>query len=186
MGKRSDFSRVPKDYYRTFDLRAVSPLAPLLAAYGVTRFAEPCVGLKDLVGQLKDLGLSCVAMFDINPRRPGIPFADACHLTRADLNGAGDIITNPPWSRVLLHKLIAHLSSLAPTWLLFDADWMHTGQSARFMSYCTDVVSVGRLRFLPGTSCDGKDNCAWYRFDRSAEGCATVFHPRTGSLPVAA
>lgn len=178
MGKRSNFIRFHKDFYRTFDQRAGNAIWPLLQHYGVQKFAEPCVGLRDLVGQLKAFGLDCCAMYDINPRRPGIAYADATRLTAADLNGATDIITNPPWTRGLLHALISHLAAIAPTWLLFDADWMHTKQSAPFKDYCTDIVSTGRLRFMPSTSEDGKDNCAWYRFDLNASGCNTIFHGR--------
>jgi hypothetical protein len=47
-----------------------------------------------------------------------------------DIQAASMFITNPPWDRKVLHPLIEHLSSIAPTWLLFDADWMHTKQSS--------------------------------------------------------
>jgi hypothetical protein len=50
------------------------------------------------------------------------------------LNGPGRsvrvTITNPPWDRKILHRLIERFSAVGPTWLLFDADWMHTKQSA--------------------------------------------------------
>ncbi|WP_298958416.1 hypothetical protein [uncultured Roseibium sp.] len=178
MGKRSDFPRMKNEYYRTFDPRAGAALKPLLQHYGVKSYCEPCVGLKDLVGQLKAFGLICSALYDINPRRPGIPYADARLLQAADLNGASDIITNPPWLRMILHSLIDVLAGLAPTFLLFEADWKHTKQSAPFMDYCTDVVSVGRLKFMPCTTQDAKENCAWYRFDKRRAGCSTIFHGR--------
>ena len=60
---------------------------------------------------------------------------------------------------------------MAPTWLLFDADWMHTKQSAPLMPYCRAIVSVGRLKWIPDSAMTGKDNAAWYLFDqrRSSE-----------------
>jgi hypothetical protein len=75
-------------------------------------------------------------------------------------------ITNPPWDRKILHPLIVHLSDQAPTWLLFDADWMHTRQAAPFMPRLRKIVSVGRVKWIPDSTMTGKDNCAWYLFDR--------------------
>lgn len=87
MGKRSNIIRVKNEYFRTFDPRACAPLGPLLQQYGVRTHAEPCCGLGDLIWQLIGLGLTCFARYDINPRRPGIPFGDARTLSKADLNG---------------------------------------------------------------------------------------------------
>ena len=45
--------------------------------------------------------------------------------------------------------MIEHFKSLKPTWLLFDADWMHTRQSVhlyemmKYIKYCSMIVSVG-------------------------------------------
>jgi hypothetical protein len=33
------------------------------------------------------------------------------------------------------------------------------------MPSCSDIVSVGRLRWIEGTIMSGKQNFAWYRFD---------------------
>ena len=73
-------------------------------------------------------------------------------------------ITNPPWDRKILHPLIKHLSNMAPTWLLFDADWMHTRQSRKYIKHCSMIVSVGRIKWFGNMT--GKDNCAWYLFDK--------------------
>jgi hypothetical protein len=64
-----------------------------------------------------------------------------------------------------------------PTWLLFDADWVHTKQSAPFMPYCRKIVSVGRVRWIEGTKMTGKDNVAWHLF--TAEEGTTEFYGRT-------
>lgn len=159
MGKRSSFERVPRDFYPT-PVEAVRPLLPHLAPG--TRFAEPCAGDGQLIDCLVDAGHHCVWASDIEPRRADILENDA------EICGAGPIncfITNPPWSRDSLHPIILNLSHKAPTWLLFDADWMHTKQAACFMPLLRKVVSVGRVKWIPDSPFTGKDNCCWYLFD---------------------
>lgn len=157
MGKRSEFERVEKDFYRTIDSRAVDALAPHLKPS--TTYAEPCFGEGDLVQSLAIKGHHAAYVSDISSGK------DALTLTSSDLYGCECIITNPPWSRPVLHQMIDVFTWAAPyVWLLFDADWAHTKQSAKYMSVCTDIVSVGRLIWIPGTTMTGKDNCAWYRF----------------------
>ena len=41
--------------------------------------------------------------------------------------------------------------------------WSHTRQAEPFMPSCSDIVSVGRLRWIEGTTMSGKQNFAWYR-----------------------
>ena len=164
MGKRSNFERVPRDFYPT-PLEAVIPLLPHLRQE--TRFSEPCAGDGTLARHLETAGHICVCAFDIAPQRMDIDVGDAtvCH-------SAGRLqfyITNPPWSRDVLHPIILNLSAHKPTWLLFDADWMHTRQSAPFMPYCRKIVSVGRVKWIPDSPFTGKDNCCWYLFDQTSE-----------------
>ena len=167
MGKRSDFERVEKDLYRTIDKRAVEALEPHLVCQ---TFAEPCVGEGDLKRDLESWGYECTWESDLSTGR------DALSLTGYEMS-AECIITNPPWSRPILHKMIEHFVEIARcSWLLFDADWAHTKQSAPYMKWCSDIVSVGRLIWIPGTTTSGKDNCAWYRFSSSAR--QTIFHGR--------
>lgn len=176
MGKRSDFIRVDKDFYRTIDKRAGDILSPFLME-GMT-YAEPCYGLGDLAGQLNAYGLKCHHASDINGSYNYVVERDALELTADDLKRCDVIITNPPWSRPILHQMITHFSSLKPTWLLFDADWAHTQQSASYIKdLCTDIVSVGRLKWIPDTNMSGKDNCAWYKFDINKTE-TTRFHGR--------
>lgn len=159
MGKRSNFERVERDFYPT-PAEAVAPLLPRLRP-GM-RFAEPCAGNGALIDHLEAAGHRCVAAWDIEPLRDGIERHDA--LTR--MCGNVDVfITNPPWKREVLHPLIVHLAHQAPTWLLFDADWMHTSQSAPYMTLLCEVVSVGRVKWIAGSKSTGKDNCAWHLFD---------------------
>ena len=169
MGKRSDFDRLHKDAYQTIDPRAVEALLPHLTPG--TKFAEPCCGDRLLIDRLEQAGHHCVLATDINM---GV---DAICLKGEDMVDADCIITNPPWSRPILHELIDHFTLIAPhVWLLFDADWAHTKQSAPYMEKCTDIVSVGRLIWIPGTKVQGKDNCAWYRFSMRRR--FTLFHGR--------
>ena len=159
MSKRDfqKFERSPRDFYATPE----SAVLPLLPHVGTARFCEPCAGDGALVDHLERHGLTCARARDIQPRRDDIDQKDA--LTT--LTGNVDcFITNPPWDRKILHPLITFLSDQHPTWLLFDADWMHTKQSIPFMDRCEKIVSVGRVSWM-GNGVSGFDNCAWYLFD---------------------
>ena len=79
------------------------------------------------------------------------------------------IITNPPWDRKILHPMIEHFSDFKPTWLLFDADWMHTKQSKKYLTLLKKVVSIGRIKWIEGSSSVGKDNCCWYLFENTPQ-----------------
>lgn len=162
MGKRSAFDRKPRDFYPT-PVEAVLPLLPHLAPG--TEFIEPCAGDGALVGHLERHGHRCIWESDIAPQRV-MWEADALKLTFAN----GMIITNPPWARPILHPMISWFSSQRPTWLLFDADWIHTRQAAPFMPWLRKVVSVGRVKWIPDSKMTGKDNYAWHLFDQHAEG----------------
>ena len=83
-----------------------------------------------------------------------------------DHYGAADaIITNPPYTREVMHRLIAHFQRIAPTWLLLDFGWAATRQAAPFLPHCSDIVAIGRVKWIEGSKHTGKDNHAWYRFD---------------------
>ncbi|MGL5735473.1 MAG: hypothetical protein ACRCYS_11455 [Beijerinckiaceae bacterium] len=172
MGKRSDFERVERDYYAT-PPDAVLPLIPHLS-HGL-RFIEPCAGNGALIDCLVGHGLVCAGALDIEPQRDDIPKGNA--LAASNCEGADVFITNPPWLRDTLHPLIVHLSDMLPTWLLFDADWIHTLQAAPFKERCRSVVSVGRVRWIAGSENDGKDNAAWYLFTKPSPE-PTIFHWR--------
>lgn len=162
MGKRSNFDRIPRDFYPT-PFEAVEPLLAHLPEK--VWFSEPCAGAGDLVGHLSSVGHVCDQALDIAPQVSGIWTGDA--LKWRPCSPCDMIITNPPWDRKILHPMIEHFSALRPTWLLFDADWMHTKQSAPFMPWLHKVVSVGRVKWIPDSKMTGKDNCAWYLFDQS-------------------
>ena len=161
MGKRSDFQRVERDFYPTPEA-AVLPLLPFLDDR--LYYDEPCAGDGALVNHLEYHGINCAACSDIAPQQSWIHKQDALKMEYCE----GDMfITNPAWDRKILHPLITHLSNLAPIWLLFDADWMHTKQSKAYMHRCAKIVSVGRIKWIPDSKMTGKDNCAWYLFDKN-------------------
>ena len=165
MGKRSDFPRIERDFYPT-PIEAVKPLLLHLQEPSVTTFCEPCAGN----GQLKDIlelsGLFCQYASDIEPRRGDVEKVDALELDEMKILECDAIITNPPWKRALLHPMIEYFISLKPTWLLFDADWMHTRQSSELIQFCRKIVSVGRVKWIPDSKHTGKDNVCWYFFNK--------------------
>jgi len=54
---------------------------------------------------------------------------------------------------------------------------MHTKQSIEYIKYCHKIVSIGRVKWIEGSKSTGKDNCAWYLFDK--EESQTLFFGRT-------
>jgi len=179
MGKRSDFERVTRDFYPT-PRSAVLPLLPHLIPH--TRFIEPCAGDGALITHLESFGHNCVYASDIEPKAALIKKKNVFDI---DINTAKNFqcfITNPPWDRKILHGVIERLSAIAPTWLLFDADWMHTKQSIPYMDYCSHIVSIGRVKWFPLSPGVGKENCCWYRFwigEKKYSWKITEFHGRT-------
>jgi len=163
MGKRSDFERVDKDLYRT-PYKAMLPLLPLLQP--ATRFIDPCADAGRIAVFLEMHGHTCVGSYDIEPRASHVKPADACATI---FTGADWAITNPPWDRKVLHAIIENLVVMQgfKTWLLFDADWMHTKAARPYLRYCHSVVPIGRVKWIPGSRHGGMDNCCWYLFDLS-------------------
>jgi len=161
MGKRSDFTRKKHDFYRT-PKSCVDVLLPHLPRHGT--FCEPCAGDGALVRHLASKH-KCVSAFDIAPQTDDIREGDASFITEDDLNGADMIITNPPWDRAPLHQIIERCAILRPTWLLFDADWVHTKQARHSLQLCVMIISVGRVQWIEGSGMSGKDNCCWYLFN---------------------
>ena len=154
MGKRSSFKRLERDAYNT-PLEAVAPLLPLLAAG--TRFIEPCIGAGCLARHLTEAGHVLVGGYDL---------PDDARSTRYSISAGAIFLTNPPWTREVLHPIIVNLSDQAPAWLLADADWIHTQRAIPFLPRLRMIVSVGRVRWIPNTPYDGFDNCSWHLFSQ--------------------
>jgi hypothetical protein len=87
------------------------------------------------------------------------------------------VVTNPPNTRELMHRLIEHFQRIAPTWLLLDSDWASTRQAAPFLPHCSDIVAIGRVKWIEGSKHTGKDNYAWYRF-HAGHTTSSIFHGR--------
>lgn len=173
MGKRSTFDRRPQDAYDT-PRAAVAPLLPHLPPECC--FFEPCAGAGGLIEALENEGHQCGAACDIEPRGPGIPRVNALSVYyQPSVLDYDLIITNPPWTRSILHPMIEHFSAMRPTWLLFDADWMHTKQAAPYLPLCRKIVSVGRVKWVEDSPHTGKDNAAWYLFDAKTIGPTRFF-----------
>lgn len=132
------------------------------------RFVEPCAGKGDLIKAMEKFGHQCAYACDIKPQRKWIEKRDAFTLDREWRRKvhASMFCTNPPWTRAVLHEMILHLSDLLPTWLLLDADWMHTQQASRLVDRCSHIVSVGRVRWIQNTAMQGLENSAWFYFPR--------------------
>lgn len=152
MGKRSNFVRMKNDFYPT-PLECVRPLIDHLTPQ--TNFIEPCVGDGRLCDHLSLYDHKCVGRYDL---------PDDATVKQYDLTGADFFITNPPWSRSLLHPIIDNLRTQLPTWLLFDANWAFTKQAKPYLDYCSKIVTVGRVKWIEGSKHTGKDDCAWYLF----------------------
>ena len=165
MTKRTagQFERIPKDLYET-TAPAVAPLLPHLAPG--TEFGEPCAGRGALVDLLQAAGHKCVWATDIAPKREDIGELNAMTLPRLGVRNirAQRWITNPPWTRSILHPIIDRLSAMLPCWFLFDADWSYTRQSESLIWRCSRIVPVGRIKWIPDSDHVGFDNCAWYEF----------------------
>lgn len=182
MGKRSNFLRRKEDAYDTPD-RAIEPLLPHLPPK--TRFLEPCAGKGDMIDFLQSKGHICVGAVDIKPREHSESINVHNYINDADqgryLNGIqkGDatklvvrkqdyipdmIITNPPWTAFILHQIIFNFYWQCPTWLMFSSDWKHTQQAKPYLPMLQEEVSVGRVKWIPGSKDYSKDNCSWYLF----------------------
>ena len=172
MGKRSDFERKPRDFYPT-PIEAVEPLIEHLPKE--FSYAEPCAGDGTLCSHLQWYDGVCMWASDIEPQAEGIYKDSFEKVGKYELLESEYIITNPPWDRKILHPMIEHFSELKPTWLLFDADWAYTKQSAPYMKKCAKIVSVGRIKWFGNMT--GKDNCAWYLFYKND--IETKFYGRT-------
>jgi len=183
--RSSKFERSGKDFYPT-PYEAVIPLFRHLPFRKATYY-EPCVGTGHLIKHLSEHAI-CVGhsdLFHYNDDNMWSALKNAC--TTQYETGADYFITNPPWDRKLLHPIIENLSNQKPTWLLFDADWMHTKQAIPYLKRCTLIVSVGRVKWFPESKMTGFDNVCWYKFahtdpKRFRAAAWPIFCPRTDNM----
>jgi len=162
MAKRSDFARRDKDKYYT-PKSAVEPLLPHLNPNST--FFEPCAGDGALIRHLEGAGHACRYACDIEPEHPRICKRDALEVSHVS---ADYVITNPPWTRSVMHPIIEHFYSMAPTWLLFDANWLFTKQASPYLKYCSKIVTIGRVKWIEDSKMTGKDDSVWGLFEMGA------------------
>lgn len=154
---------------------AVVPLIPYLPSQA--DYGEPCAGDGALIEHLADLwpGGRCVLAVDIEPQAPGIDQGDAMAISfRPEL-----FVMNPPWPRIGQKgdpalSIIRHLASIAPTWALLPWDFGANDYFRALIGQCSDIVPVGRVKWIPDSRSAGVDNCAWFRFDAQNRHPATV------------
>jgi hypothetical protein len=160
MGKRSNFERKKKDLYKTIDPKSVERLSKYVSG----SYIEPCAGDGSLIRLLDPYGLTCDYACDIEPMATGIEQLDVLFFG-SKLPPCDKIITNPPWERKALHAMINLFRNHAPTWLLFDAGWMFCEQAKPFLTFCSRIVSVGRL-YWEEKHIKGMEDCCWYEFGK--------------------
>lgn len=160
----------------------------------LTRFVEPCANNGSLVKLIKEVAREegvpfepyCIYMSDVYPD-PTPDDTDTIHAHEAGGSPARGyfdwhkrlylidkeydytFITNPPWlntsnSEYMLNNIIFNTARNAPTWLLLNSTYAWNQKSRPYMSICTDVVPVGRLKWIEDSDSVGKEDCAWFRF----------------------
>jgi hypothetical protein len=74
--------------------------------------------------------------------------------------------------------MIIHFCNIAPTWLLIDLDWVANLQASPYLVHCTDIIVIGRVKWIAKTKNTGKENYAWYRFDAKHNGETRIHNKR--------
>ena len=176
MSKRSNFDKVPKEFYPTTDPKAVpTKLAEFIR--GKT-YAEPCYGNGDLEDLLMDVA-TCEWRSDIRETVGSSKVMDALCLSKEDIARCQLIVTNPPFSKDVLLPLLDHFISLKPTWLLLPAGYMNNIYFGPYMKRCSRVVSIGRLKWIKDSKHTSTDDFCWYFWPKgSTEDMRTIFYGR--------
>jgi hypothetical protein len=175
LSKRGTYEKQPRDFYPT-PQEAVTPLI-LQFSPGMT-FIEPCAGNGALVNHLENImGWHCEMAFDIEPQDEKVFKFDAMLLE--DYLECDMIVTNPPFTWSVLCPMLHHFLTLKTTLLLLPADYMHNKRFSPFMRQCSNIYSIGRVKWIEGSKTTGRENYAWYLFQPySFGGQDTAFHRR--------
>lgn len=172
MSKRtSGLPRHPNDHYDT-PTEAIKPLLPLLENEGPV-FAEPCLGSGNITLVLKRGGFLCGYAGDI---QTGQDVLEWTNPEKVDF-----VCTNPPWdrSRALTNRIVDHLVCLGiPAWLLLPTDWLANQNSAPWLPHISDILFLGRVRWIAGTTNGGMENSCWIRFNQGHRGGAKLHGQR--------
>jgi hypothetical protein len=200
MSKRTDLPRNPRDLYETHDPKAVKPIAPLWHGNG-TRYIEPFCGSGELINNIgQQCDAVCVYASDIQPlpkvkgvpselyfNKHGVFTTTLSVLSMENIavnSGATHFISNPPWintkeSGYQLLEIINHLSNILPTWLLLNGNFAFNKRSSDSMAICTDIVTVGRLKWIKGSQHSATEDSCWFLFDQKrSDGRGPTIHPR--------
>lgn len=178
MGKRSNFEKNPRDYYRTFDPKAGIALKPFVEE-GLTYF-EPFAGAGDLIKQLDFV--ECKWASDIEPQQNEgeiyIREISAFHLPKTQISNYDLMITNPPWTKDVFHRSLEHFVPLIDCWFLMSSNWKQNKGSAEYVNkWLTDIVPIGRMKWIEGSPHSSVDDCEWLKFSYWKNDAAR-FHPR--------
>ena len=176
MGKRSEFEKLPKDYYPTPE-DAFKPVAKLFDK-GVI-FCEPCAGDGRLAAHVERWveGSLCAFMMDIEPQGPHILKGDSTLLNSEHVDNCDVIITNPPYTWSVLSPMLDRWIPMLPTALLLPADFMHNKRFHKYLRHCAYIKSIGRVKWIEDSKMSGKDNYAWFFFTPE-EQVQTIFEGR--------
>jgi len=171
-----NFKRRYQDAYMTHDLDPIIRLGEVLKVKPFIRqFIDPCCGDGICTKNIENItGLHCLEMSDIGMSMDLVLNKDVRHIpfsikdATSQAKKSNDYIvyiTNPPWTRSILHKIIDHLMFTGcDFWLLFDADWLHTIQAEKYLIYCHTIISAGRVSWM-NNGIKGLDNVCWYGFN---------------------
>ncbi len=203
MGKRSDFTRKPGDFYPTPRPIVLKLLHHL---HGVKTFAEPMCGDGAIIQTLQGTGRECVFACDLEPKgdwnKPAHVW-DVMDTTRKHFKDANAIISNPPWTSVQgkrdmncdlegagspTKNIIIHLLNVydGPIWMLMQAGFAHNKYFVDLAPWCSDIQGVGRVTWFDeyfnkktnkmekGSA--AKEDTAWYCFRNDCDH-PPHFHP---------
>lgn len=163
---RSNFNKVPSDQYFSYDPRIGESLKPYLPKQEFT-FIEPFAGKGHLIDQIQYYcpHAKLISAFDIENSSTKIIKID---IRNAKINSVPDyFISNPPFSRSfmkLTKEQIIKFRKIAPTWMLLPFATACNKGFAEQMEYCTKIVPVGRIRWIPNSEHDETKDIAWFKF----------------------
>ena len=100
---------------------------------------------------------------------------------KCDDYGAADaIITNPPWSRDLMHRLIAHFQNIGPTWLLLGCGLGTDQAGSTVPAPCSDIVAIGRAEMDRGLQAHRQGQLRLVQVRYQAQGWPRLPRARSG------
>lgn len=140
---KSNYPRIPGDYYRTVDTRATDGLAHHFLNKEI-RIVDPCSpNGSSIVDHLQARGY----------RAAGTPDAFASRLMYAPRLRADYVVTNPPFSRPLVDQILRHLidrvarGELSGVAALMRTNFDHAKTRADMFEKCPHYYGQIKLRF---------------------------------------